>query len=80
MCIFFLVCVCMYVCVCDCRVHGVCVCDNAAYFLGHIDEQLKALGLDVTADGKVVRASDIADVIEGYKGRGYGLNTDSELG
>ncbi len=50
-----------------------CVCDDADYFLGHIDEHMKIFGLDV-------RASDIASVIEGYKGRGYGLNTDSELG
>jgi len=57
-----------------CRVHGVCVCDDAAYFLGHIDEHLKDLGLEG------VKASDITSVIEGYKGRGYGLSTDSELG
>ena len=49
------------------------MCDDAAYFLGHIDEQLRDLGLEG------VKASDIASVIEGYKGRGYGLSTDSEL-
>ncbi len=49
-----------------------CMCDDADYFLGHIDEHLKNFSIDA-------RASDIASVIEGYKGRGYGLNKDSEL-
>ncbi len=63
----------MYVCACMSRVHGVCVSDDSDFFLGYIDEQLKDFGIDV-------RASDIASVIDGYQGRGYGLNTDSELG
>ena len=49
------------------------MCDDAAYFLGHIDEQLRDLGLEG------VKASGIASIIEGYKGRGYSLSTDSEL-
>lgn len=62
------------------RIHGVCVCDNAEYFHGHIDLQLKAFGLSTNREGKPLCSRDIVDVIEGYKGQGYGLNTDEELG
>lgn len=57
-----------------------CVCDDAEYFHGHIDQQLKAYGLATNKEGKPLRSRDIVDVIEGYKGQGYGLNTDEELG
>ncbi len=63
-----------------CRVHGVCVCDNADYFHGHIDEELQAFGLTTDREGKPLRSRDIVDVIEGYKGLGYGLSTEEELG
>lgn len=61
------------------RIHGVCVCDNAEYFHGHIDQQLQAFGGLTDTEGKPLSSRDIVDVIEGYKGRGYGLNTDEEL-
>lgn len=47
--------------------------DNAAYFYNKINEDLITGGLDV-------KAEDIIDIIEGYKGKGYGLNTQEELG
>ena len=57
-----------------------CICDNAEYFHGHVDEQLQALGLTVDSHGKPIASRDIIDVIEGYKGLGYAQNTDEELG
>lgn len=55
------------------RVHAVCVCDESSYFYDHIDEDLQSAGLNVAA-------RDIINVIDGYKGKGYGLSTDEELG
>lgn len=57
-----------------------CVCDNAEYFHGQIDEHLQSFGLTTNAEGKSLCSRDIVDIIEGYKGRGYGINTDEELG
>ena len=62
------------------RIHGVCTCNNAEVFHGHIDQQLKIWGLTTNAKGKPLCSRDIVDVIERYKGRGYGLSTDEELG
>ena len=59
------------------------VCDNADYFHGHIDETLVELGLSKSKDTQgrpTVKSRDIIDIVEGYKGRGYGLSTDEELG
>ena len=50
-----------------------CVCDTSSYFYDHIDEDLKQAGLNVVA-------RDIIDVIDGYKGEGYGISTNEELG
>ena len=49
--------------------------DNKKYFTDHINETLSEIGLrdSVTAD-------DIVDIIDGYKGLGYGLSTPEELG
>ena len=58
----------------NCRIHGVCVCDNAEYFYHHVDELLQDYGLDD------IKARDICDIIEGYKGTGYAKSTDEELG
>ena len=66
-----------------------CVCDTAEYFYDHVDQQLVEFGLTThhssnsdrsDGEGKSLCARDIVDVIEGYKGRGYGLNTEEELG
>lgn len=54
------------------KCHAVNVSDNAAYFYNKINEDLRAGGLDVQAE-------DIIDIIDGYKGRGYGLSTQDEL-
>lgn len=62
------------------RVHAVCVCDDADYFYQHVDEQLHCLGLIEGANGTPLRARDMVDIIEGYKGQGYGKSTDEELG
>ena len=63
-----------------CRVHAVCVCDDAKYFYSHVDEQLQAYGITKHSEGKPVRARDIVDIIDGYKGEGYGKSTGEELG
>ena len=63
----------------SCRVHAVCVCDQAEYFYGHIDEQLKQSNL-LDSEGKQLRAVDIVDIIDGYKGNGYSVSTEEELG
>ncbi|XP_065056440.1 uncharacterized protein LOC135684731 isoform X2 [Rhopilema esculentum] len=55
------------------KVHGVCVCDTADYFYDHIDELIGEYGL------QDVKARDICDVIDGYKGEGYGKSTQEEL-
>ena len=57
-----------------------CVCDNANYFYDHVDNQLTQLGLTQTPSGGVVRARDILDIIDGYKGLGYAQSTEEELG
>lgn len=55
------------------KVHAVIVCDDAKYFHDHVNETLTELGLTD------VRSEEILDIIEGYKGRGYGLSTQDEL-
>ena len=69
---------CLFICFYS-RIHAVCVCDNSAYFYGHIDQQLQSMGLTRTTTGQPLRAADIIDIIDGYKGRGYSLSTDDEL-
>ena len=44
--------------------------DNAAYFYNKINEDLRSGGIDVKAE----------DIIDGYKGGGYGVSTQHELG
>ncbi len=56
------------------RIHAVCVCDDAAYFLGHCDEMIEALGLESSMD-----AASILSVVEGFKGSGYGRTTAEDL-
>ena len=63
------------------RVHAVCVCDDAAHFHEAIDAILIKLGLSEDSEGRpAARSRDIVDIIEGYKGQGYALSTDEELG
>ncbi|CAH3172523.1 unnamed protein product, partial [Porites lobata] len=56
-----------------CLAHTVNVSDNAAYFYNKINEDLRIGGIDV-------KAEDIIDIIDGYKGGGYGVSTQHELG
>lgn len=60
--------------------HAVCVCDTADYFYKHIEEQLEEYGLTRDTQGRPIRARDLVDIVEGYKGQGYGKSTDEELG
>lgn len=55
------------------RCHAIIVCDDKAYFTDHVDQTLVRVGLDN------VHCQDILDIIEGHKGRGYGLSTQGEL-
>ncbi|XP_077972381.1 uncharacterized protein LOC144411634 [Styela clava] len=58
------------------KIHAVAVCDDAAYFHGHINSMLEEIGLS-----SETCSEDIVDIIEGYKGAGYGISTpeDHEL-
>ena len=56
------------------RVHGVCVSDSSAYFHQHIDEILLSYGM------KRANSRKICDVIDGYKGSGYGQYTQDDIG
>ena len=50
------------------------VSDDRKYFYDHLQEVLNHF------EQENVKPSDILNVIEGYKGLGYGLSTDEELG
>ena len=57
------------------RIHAVAVCDNAQYFYDHVDQTLEAVGM-----GDKVKSTEILGVVDGYKGKGYGLTTEKDLG
>ena len=44
------------------------------YFYNHVDETLK----DIALEG--VKSEDLFDAVDGYKGKGYGLTTQEDLG
>ena len=66
------------------RIHAVSVCDNAEHFHNAIDAILSKLGLSQGVEGRrcglKLKSRDIVDIIDGYKGQGYALSTDEELG
>ena len=62
----------------SCRIHAVSVSDSSDYFYNHIDNTLQQLGL-LKDNGHPLKATDILEVVDGYKGRGYGLSTAEEL-
>ncbi|KNC81266.1 hypothetical protein SARC_06397 [Sphaeroforma arctica JP610] len=66
-----------YLCGSPLKIHAVCVCDNADYFHRHINETLRELGLGGKKDS--LRSQDIIDIIDGYKGKGYGLSQPEEF-
>ncbi|KAK7461193.1 hypothetical protein BaRGS_00038781 [Batillaria attramentaria] len=55
------------------KVHAVAVFDNAEYFHNLCIETLQEAGLGH------LRSEDILHVVEGHKGKGYGISTDDEL-
>ena len=61
------------------RIHAVVVSDAAPYFRNHINGNLSELQL-MKEDGNLLQSDDIIDIIDGYKGRGYGVSTQQELG
>lgn len=54
------------------KCHAVNVCDDAEYFYQKINEDLQIGGLDIQAE-------ELIDIIDGYKGKGYGRSTEEEL-
>ena len=55
------------------------VSHGASYFRSHVDNYLSELQL-VKEDGSLLQSDDIIDIIDGYKGLGYGVSTQQELG
>ncbi|XP_055339894.1 uncharacterized protein LOC129589265 isoform X2 [Paramacrobiotus metropolitanus] len=55
------------------RIYGVTVCDNAAYFYDHVQQMINVL-----MQSSKIKAEDICNIIDGYKGLGYGLSTQEE--
>ncbi|XP_052103570.1 uncharacterized protein LOC127737077 [Mytilus californianus] len=55
------------------RIHAIAIGDNKQSFMEHINDSIKEVGL-----GDSVCADDIIDIVDGYKGRGYGLSTPEE--
>ena len=54
------------------RLHAVTVTRAAEQQYENVNVELKALGVDKPA-------STLVDIIDGYIGEGYGLNTEEEL-
>jgi D-cysteine desulfhydrase len=61
------------------KLHAVCVCDTADYFYGFVDRELEQYGLKPTRDGAPLSSRDLIAIVDGYKGLGYGENTEEEL-
>lgn len=57
----------------SCRIHGFAASDNAAYFHGHANDTFPDLGLSS------LKSQDLCDIVEGYKGQGYGESSQEEL-
>ena len=57
-----------------------CIYEDADYYHRRIDKILHAaMGPETNSEGKALRSRNIVDIIEGYKGQGYGLSTQEEL-
>lgn len=54
------------------KVHGIIVSDDKKYFHDHVNSLLVKMNLNVSSP-------DILNLIEGYKGTGYGLSTQEEI-
>lgn len=57
-----------------------CVSNSVNYFYKHIAEQLEMYGLTHDMQGRPIWVQELVDIIEGYKGLGYGKTTEEELG
>ena len=57
-----------------CRLHGIAVSDNAQYFYEHCDQTLQEVGMGHLKSRPLLR------VVDGYKGKGYGISSEEELG
>jgi D-cysteine desulfhydrase family pyridoxal phosphate-dependent enzyme len=55
------------------KIHAIAVSDNSEYFYQHVDATLAELGIGHHT------AQDLLTVVDGHKGRGYGLSTPAEL-
>ncbi|XP_070172824.1 uncharacterized protein [Littorina saxatilis] len=55
------------------RLHAIAVSDNATYFYDHCDETLAEVGM------AHLNSRDLMRVIDGHKGKGYGISTEDEL-
>jgi D-cysteine desulfhydrase len=55
------------------KIHSFNICDSSKYFYGHLDQQLKDLGLGQ------YKAVDLVNIVDGYKGAGYGVSRNEEL-
>lgn len=53
---------------------------NVSHFYEHAEIFLQAFGLTEDAEGKPLKAGDLADIIDGYQGPGYRRSSDEELG
>ena len=60
----------------DVPLHGVAVCDDAAYFQAVVD-RISAEATSRWPELPRIRSSDVT-IVEGYTGRGYGLSTTEE--
>ena len=55
------------------RVHSVAICDDASTFHEHAQRTFDSVGLKA-------KSEDILDIIEGYKGEGYGIASEEDYG
>ena len=60
----------LFIFFCD-RIHGIAVANDKTHFHRHADAIYKEIGVDV-------KSHDILDIVEGYKGRGYGIACDED--
>lgn len=58
----------------DARLHGIVVSNSEKHFYHHCDKTLQKVGLTD------VSSKDLVNIVDGYKGKGYGQSTEEELG
>ncbi|XP_071798294.1 uncharacterized protein [Asterias amurensis] len=60
------------------KVHGFIVSDDSEFHSKQINDVLREMDVK-DSNGKVLQSEDIVHLIDGVKGRGYGLSTQEEL-